>query len=157
MRAMSLGALAILMLIVLITPRGAASADPCANPGPFKPAYPGGPIVGTNGDDVIRGTKYGEHILGYEGHDIICGMGGNDLLKGAQGNDRLYGGDGKDYLMGSYDDDELYGGRGNDKFDAGVNDHLENDLCNGGGGTDVEIQDGDCDTYVSIERQDAGS
>ena len=49
MRAMSLGALAILMLVVLITPRGAASADPCANPGPFKPAYPGGPIVAPTG------------------------------------------------------------------------------------------------------------
>jgi hypothetical protein len=71
MRGLSLGAMVVLMAVALTLPDGAASADPCANPGPFKPKYPGGAILGTTGDDVIRGTKHGEHIIGYGGNDVI--------------------------------------------------------------------------------------
>jgi Ca2+-binding RTX toxin-like protein len=136
----------------LLAPRSEAAVDPCANPGPFKPAYPGGAIVGTNGDDVIRGHEAQREHPRLRGNDTICGLGGDDLIKGAQGNDRIYGGSGRDALEGSYGDDELYGGPTTTSSTPGSTTTAENDFCNGGKGTDREITDGFCDTSLSIER-----
>ena len=146
MRAAILGSALVLMAVVLAAPRGAMTADPCANP-----TVPG--LVGTNGNDVIRGTERGDIIYGHGGNDTICGLGGVDTLHGHQGNDTIYGGAGRDTLYGSYGDDDLYGQADNDTFFAGTNDDQEDDFCNGGQGTRDRNPEGDCDRSTSIERQ----
>ncbi len=145
MRGVRLGALAMLTAAMLLAPRGMAAADPCA-----APTVSG--LVGTGGDDVIRGTAANDTIYGHGGNDTLCGLGGNDTLHGHQGNDRLYGGVGNDTLWGSYGNDYLYGQGGNDTFYAGTNDALENDRCYGGPGVHDRNPDGDCDTSVAIEK-----
>lgn len=53
-------------------------------------------IVGTDGNDVLKGTKKA---------DVIAGLDGDDTLKGKSGKDRLCGGDGSDRLIGGADKD----------------------------------------------------
>jgi VCBS repeat-containing protein len=62
---------------------------------------------GTEGDDLIIGNKFDNHIQG---------LGGNDTIRGGNGNDFLQGGDGDDQLAGGKGDDTLQGGAGKDKF-----------------------------------------
>jgi Ca2+-binding RTX toxin-like protein len=75
------------------------------------------------GNDVIRGSDFGDFLLANAGNDRIFGNGGDDILKGQTGNDRLEGGDGLDMLIG---------GVGSDRLDGG----LKADTLNGGSGTD---------------------
>jgi peptidoglycan/xylan/chitin deacetylase (PgdA/CDA1 family) len=55
----------------------------------LSPAWEGPPctIVGTAGDDVLRGT---------EEEDVVCGLAGDDVIAGGPGNDTLVGGPGQD-------------------------------------------------------------
>ena len=62
-------------------------------------------IVGTSGDDSLRGTST---------NDLIFGLGGNDIVSGASGNDCIFGGDGNDIIYGNEGDDTIYGAGGND-------------------------------------------
>lgn len=89
-------------------------------------------IVGTPGDDVIRGTRASEVIHGLGGNDRIYAVGGEDIICGGGGNDHLLaseetpatlrGGPGDDRLVSSdadtdytgYIPDLLFGGRGRD-------------------------------------------
>ena len=48
-------------------------------------------IVGTEGDDDLRGTR---------GADVILGLGGDDELRGRRGDDVLRGGEGDDLISG---------------------------------------------------------
>ncbi len=64
-------------------------------------------ILGTTGDDIMRGKK---------GDDCIVGGGGNDTLRGNNGNDVLIGGDGDDRLIGGNNNDICYGGSGANTF-----------------------------------------
>lgn len=57
-------------------------------------------ILGTSGDDRLRGTP---------GRDVISGLGGDDRLRGVAGDDVLCGGRGSDVLEGGRGDDRLYG------------------------------------------------
>lgn len=57
-------------------------------------------IVGTAGDDRLRGTEGRDVIVGRGGEDLIRGLGGNDLLCGGGGGDLVVGGDGRDRLHG---------------------------------------------------------
>ena len=70
-------------------------------------------IVGTPGDDVLRGTRH---------RDVICGRGGDDRLLGRGGGDVLRGGRGDDGRLGRRGDDELGGGTGNDRSSGGRGD-----------------------------------
>jgi Ca2+-binding RTX toxin-like protein len=72
-------------------------------------------IVGTEGNDRLRGTN---------GADVIVGLGGNDKIDGKKGDDFICGGAG---------DDELRGHLGNDHLDGG----LGTNSLNGGGGQDA--------------------
>lgn len=75
-------------------------------------------VEGTEGNDVLRGTR---------GPDILCGFGGNDRLYGFGGDDVLLGGDGQDRLFGGWGDDVLDGGPGIDRCIAGSGqDTIEN-------------------------------
>jgi Ca2+-binding RTX toxin-like protein len=68
---------------------------------------PSGPIVGTDGDDVLIGTDRSDEIDGGAGNDRLSGLGGDDRLNGGDGNDTLDGGAGTDTLRG---------GAGNDHY-----------------------------------------
>jgi Ca2+-binding RTX toxin-like protein len=81
--------------------------------------------VGTDGDDVLRGSEGNDTLQGLGGNDVLLGEGRNDLLDGGRGNDSLYGGDGddqlvgrggRDLLLGDNGADELRGGPGADRF-----------------------------------------
>ena len=64
-------------------------------------------IVGTAGNDVLRGTRRS---------NVICGMGGRDRLFGGGGRDRLLGGAGRDLLDGGDGRDRCDGGPGTDRY-----------------------------------------
>ena len=95
-------ALAVATSAWLVGPFATATAAPI--PDPVRCT-----IVGTSGDDVLRGTARA---------DVICGRGGDDRLLGLGGDDLLIGGQGRDTLRGGPGDDELVGGRGKDVLDA---------------------------------------
>jgi Ca2+-binding RTX toxin-like protein len=82
-------------------------------------------VIGGDGDDVIIGTEYDDHLYGGAGNDVIYGLGGDDLLDGGVGDDRLYGGAGDDRLYGGPGHDQLYGEQGDDLLHGGSgNDQL---------------------------------
>ncbi len=74
-------------------------------------------IVGTHGDDVIRGTAKRDVILAGRGDDVIRGLGGNDIICAGVGEDTVFGGNGSDWITGGPGYDILKGGRGNDVTD----------------------------------------
>lgn len=88
--------------------------------GPFRVDYMGqrsatcggeaATIVGTGGDDNIRGTM---------GHDVIVARGGDDLIRALAGHDTVCGGAGNDVLNGGRGNDLLNGQRGNDVLRGG--------------------------------------
>ncbi len=58
-------------------------------------------VIGTTGDDVLRGSARDDLICGLGGADVIRGMGGDDVLFGHGGNDRIVGGHGRDIVVGN--------------------------------------------------------
>ncbi len=80
-------------------------------------------IVGTEGDDVLRGTPHRDVIWGGGGDDTILGSLGNDLLCGGPGADLIHGGRGNDVIDGGAGaDDRVYGDLGDDKLLGGAGD-----------------------------------
>lgn len=73
----------------------------------FQPAY----ILGSTGNDLLRGGI---------SHDTLEGFAGNDQLDGGWGNDRLDGGTGNDILTGGWGSDTLAGGAGHDTLTGGA-------------------------------------
>lgn len=71
-------------------------------------------IVGTNGNNRLKGTSRDDVIVGLGGNDIINGKGGNDRICGGKGKDVIIGGRGNDFLDGGSGFDILSGGRGTD-------------------------------------------
>jgi len=100
-------------------------------------------IVGTDGDDYIRGTpdrdviwggRGDDTILGSLGNDLICGGPGADLIHGGRGNDEIDGGAGDgDRVIGDLGDDKILGGAGAGDEVAG---DLGIDIVNGGPGNE---------------------
>jgi Ca2+-binding RTX toxin-like protein len=114
-------------------------------------------IIGTSGDDVLRGTPQrdviwggpgNDTISGSLGNDLICGGGGDDLIHGGRGNDELYGGSGSDRVIGDLGDDKASGGAGDYDEVAGS---LGIDTLNGGPG-DFDLVHGD----YGYDRMDGG-
>ncbi len=62
-------------------------------------------------DDVIVGTPGNDIIKGHSGFDLICGLAGNDWIWGDNDNDIILAGGGNDLV---------WGGNGNDEIDGGV-------------------------------------
>ncbi len=98
-------------------------------------------IVGTEGNNVLNGTKYPDVIAGLggndtingaSGNDLICGGPGNDTISGGNGSDRIDGGSGNDTIAGDFGADRLFGGLGTDAMNGGIG----IDLCDGGIGQD---------------------
>ena len=118
-------------------------------------------IVGTRGDDTIKGNNKSNYILGLNGDDDIFGRRGNDTIFGNRGDDDINGGRGNDNLFGNRGDDNIKGGRGNDFADggkgidtlifSGKRKHYEIDL-DAGTVTDLRKSNKDgTDTFVNIE------
>ncbi|MEC7001544.1 MAG: hypothetical protein VXX04_06875, partial [Actinomycetota bacterium] len=61
-------------------------------------------IVGTTGDDDLRGFDTDDHD-GSTYDDTLVGLAGNDTLYGGEGNDTLIGGPGRDLQFGGGGDD----------------------------------------------------
>lgn len=102
-------------------------------------------IVGTRGDDVIKGTPRADVIVARGGNDVISGGGGKDRICGGGGADRIGGGVGADWINGGWGNDTLVGYKGDDKI-LGMQGHdtlrgsYGNDRLNGGDGTDRCVQ-----------------
>lgn len=115
-------------------------------------------IVGSAGDDVLRGTEERDVIWGGPGDDVIYGGRASDLICAGAGTDLVYGGRGNDTIDGGAgDEDRVYGGLGDDKLTGGPGDRdevgggLGIDLVNGGPG-DEDLVHGD----YGWDRMDGG-
>ncbi len=121
------GVLAALLLAV-------ASLLPASAPVGAAPPSCGGrtaTVVGTTGDDTLRGTRRADVVVALAGDDSVDGGGGDDLVCGGSGVDRIDGGAGDDRLLGQGDrldrgpagttltGDVLDGGPGDDVLDGG--------------------------------------
>lgn len=98
-------------------------------------------VIGTAGDDRLRGTPGRDIICGLDGNDVISGGRGGDLIAGGPGSDRIRGGRGSDRLVGDLGVDELRGGGGPDLLLGGHGADLlfggrGSDRLSGGGGPD---------------------
>jgi Tol biopolymer transport system component len=90
-------------------------------------------VLGTSGDDVLRGTGLADVVLALRGDDRLSGLSGGYV------GDTLRGGDGNDVLVGSVAGDLLHGGAGVDRLLGG----LSADVLNGGSGQDrIDAQAG---------------
>lgn len=69
---------------------------------------------GTTGNDLILGSSGDDNIRGDDGDDCIVGGGGDDTLQGQRGDDIVLGQNGNDSLRGNQDTDICYGGAGTD-------------------------------------------
>ena len=98
-------------------------------------------ILGTNGNDILRGTAEA---------DVICGFDGNDQLRGLADNDTVLGGDGRDVVVGSGGSDFLAGGRGSDTLRGGGG----RDSLRGGRGSDRHDGGPDIDNCVGGPGRD---
>ena len=126
--------------------------------GPTTPAV--ADIIGTSGDDQIRGTSRHDWIEGRAGDDVIRALGGDDFVHGDSGDDVQYAGRGPDFMNGWAGNDELHFGAGadwglglagDDKLWGGANNDrpLEGgrgaDLVHGGSGDDRVFGNDDSD------------
>jgi uncharacterized repeat protein (TIGR01451 family) len=90
-------------------------------------------ITGSNGGDVLVGTRRRDVICGLDGVDRLIGRGGNDALWGGSADGVLDGGPGNDRLLGGRSEDNLDGGPGADIGWGGYG----RDILRGGAGRDV--------------------
>ena len=90
-------------------------------------------IMGTEGDDRLRGTSERDVICALGGDDEIDGRGGDDIIRAGSGNDTIYAQTGNDTIYGGRGHDAILGHRGNDIIYGGLGD----DEIWGGGGDDT--------------------
>ena len=107
-------------------------------------------IIGSAGDDWLRGDTNDNVLTGLAGDDtLIGGGGGNDTLNGGAGADTLNGGEGDDTLIGGPGADTITGGPGGDTLsyagsDEAVDIRLRTGQASGG--------DADGDDYSGVEH-----
>lgn len=116
-------------------------------------------IVGTMGNDKIKGTPKADVIVAKGGNDVIDGGGGKDLICAGGGADKVRGGVGADWINGGYGDDRINGYKGNDRlFGANGRDIVAggdgDDLVNGGAGIDVCYVGAGTDKTRKCEKAD---
>ena len=92
-------------------------------------------IIGTSGNDTLRGGVTANTISGLAGNDVLYGGAVADVLDGGTGDDLAYGRAGNDQLVGGAGNDRLYGEGGADKLTGG----LGNDILFGGLGNDTYV------------------
>jgi Ca2+-binding RTX toxin-like protein len=116
-------------------------------------------IVGTAGNDKIKGTPKADVIVARGGNDVIDGLGGKDLICAGGGADKVRAGVGADKVSGGYGNDRISGYKGNDKlFGMQGRDQVSggagDDRVNGGAGTDRCYAGAGSDTLRKCERAD---
>ncbi len=114
-KSLAVGASAATLSVFL--PFVATPADAAVKCGPFVAT-----IVGTNGQDVLKGTPGRDIINGLGGSDTIQGFGGDDVICGAGGNDTIWGHGGSDVIIGGPGNDNIFGNTGNNRIYAGDGD-----------------------------------
>jgi Ca2+-binding RTX toxin-like protein len=111
-------------------------------------------IVGTPGNDNLRGTAHADVIVGLAGNDRIDGLRGDDMICG--GHDFVPG----DVLRGGAGSDRLSGGRGYERFYGGAGDDVIHVRCADCFDPDGDVWqivyggDGDDRIYGSKERDE---
>ncbi len=139
------------------------SEDPGGSPAPSTCLGVTATIIGTTGNDKLKGTP-GDDVIsagpgndkvnGRGGDDLICGGGGNDKLNGGAGNDTVDAGPGNDKVNGKGGNDDLDGGEGYDRLDGGPGD---NDNCiNGEKVKHCEREDVGGTPGISVAKNDPG-
>jgi Ca2+-binding RTX toxin-like protein len=124
-------------------------------------------VLGTPGDDRIKGTPRhdiicalgGDDVVrGLKGHDVVDGANGDDQIKGGKKGDVLFGVAGTDSLIGSVGSDKLFGGEDRDVLRAGAdNDNIsardgERDIVDGGSGKRNRARTDAKDVVESVQR-----
>lgn len=66
-------------------PLTVSTASSVPYPFSFDHAFPGAPIVGTDGDDLLAGTKKADKMYAGDGDDTLLGSKGADLMHGGGG------------------------------------------------------------------------
>ena len=101
--------------------------------------------VGTNGNDVLRGT---------DGEDNLVGLGGKDALLGKGGSDNLVGGPGNDFVDTGKGSDNAVLGEGNDfLFECCLREGSRDNIA-GGDGNDVVFGGQGADNVVGGDGND---
>lgn len=96
-------------------------------------------VLGTRGNDTLRGTSSRDGLKGRRGNDRLIGLRRADCLNGGKGRDHIGGGKGNDRLRAANGRDRIRGGRGHDRIGAGKG----RDIVTGGPGNDrIDAQDG---------------
>ena len=100
-------------------------------------------IVGTDADDVLRGTKRADVIDARGGDDEITNLHGSDVVCGGPGDDTMDGGRGSIYLRGGGGRDRLQAGGSRpghcDDSGGDVDCAVPEALLMGGGGADILV------------------
>lgn len=89
-------------------------------------------IVGTSGDDQLRGTPLGDAILGTDGDDRIDAGATADCLRGGDGDDVLIGGSGNDLIEAGPGADIIEAGSGEDTIETWRDDEVDVISCGSG-------------------------
>jgi hypothetical protein len=100
-------------------------------------------LIGSKGDDTLRGDNRTNFLLG---------LGGNDVLEGRRGDDLLFGEDtsGGNPTFGSPGSDRLDGGPGNDTLFGGAG-ALIGDTFVGGAGPDDTVSYADAPNGITVD------
>ena len=98
-------------------------------------------IIGSDGNDLLRGGG---------GEDTIDGLPGDDCINGQAGSDTMTGADGLDVILGEDGNDNATGGPGNDVIRLGN----EADTATGDDGNDDITGDSGADTIAGNENND---
>ena len=84
----------------------------------FKLGSYSGPVIGTEGSEILSDIFGVDHIEGLGGDDLIFGLDGDDRISGDTGNDEIYGGRGHDLIDAGAGDDVIFGETGDDTADS---------------------------------------
>ncbi|RLV59498.1 hypothetical protein D5018_11975 [Parashewanella curva] len=117
-------------------------------------------LVGTDGNDEIKGSSHSEIIKSKAGNDVVYTGSGNDVVYAGEGNDKIYSQGGSDVLYGEKGDDtlvghyrsnnKLFGGDGNDELklsEVNVISNTNSNIFEGGKGDDKITGSYSRDTY----------
>lgn len=89
-------------------------------------------IIGTQGEDLIRGAGGRDTIVGLGEQDCLTGGPGRDTIRGKSGDDAARGGPGGDFIKGNRGSDHADGDGGSDRIRLGAG----GDVGRGQGGAD---------------------
>ncbi|MEG3846253.1 DUF4347 domain-containing protein, partial [Microcoleus sp. herbarium19] len=105
---------------------------------------------GTQEQDFLTGSRFGDIIKAYSGNDTLLGGEGSDLLWGNRGNDDINGEQDNDTIYAGKDNDSVRGGKGDDQIFG----DRDNDVIYGDSGNDTVRGGRDRDRLFGDEGND---